>query len=182
MDISIFRGYSTSLDQIPKRLYSDISDVIFSQRQNIFSVCIVFNSLGSLQSITKNVPSKITEGSHRSYAVDLESINSNQIRYYVRPNDMPGVEVIGYLVDSNGNVIEKKIYERAGLRKLSINRYDSSDNLISPNEPEGRCSEEEWKGPKELIDIARNNGLRADFLKKFAKDQSYLLIREPKTR
>lgn len=178
MDISIFKGFSSRLDLVPAKVHDDISELIFSQRQNVFSVCIVFNKLSSLYAVTTNIPSVIVDGSYNSYAVDLESLDTDEVRFYVRPKNSPSIEVIGYLADVEGNIIQKKIYKVSGKNTLDIDRYDASGALISPNEPEGRCSEQEWLGPKLLVDIARDNGLRTFFLKKFSKNQTYLSVKE----
>ncbi len=178
MDISIFKGFSSRLDLVPVKLYDDISELVFSQRENIFSVCVVFNKLSSLSAISTNIPSEIIDGSFDSYAVDLESLDTDELRFYVRPKNNPKIEVIGYLSDKEGNILQKKIYKVSGKNSLNIDRFDASGMLISPNEPEGRCSEEEWLGPKILVNIARNNGLRTFFIKKFAKNQTYLSIKE----
>ena len=61
--------------------------------------------------------------------------------------------------------------------EVSINRYTGSGDLISESEGEVQTNvPTDWGGPKELLDLCKEQPGTVRILKKTAKDQSYLRV------
>jgi len=184
MDVSAFKGFSESLDSLPNSMYSNVVELVFSYRINVFSVTVVFDKKGPVEQLVGfNLPEELLQYNSYRYCVDLESINTDNIRIYVDSHMNDGVVIYGYYFDKTGVMTEKKVYKRNGKASMLIDRYDASDNLINDNEQEIECSELDWKGPKGLINIVKTivgnvNQYRYLFLKKISKDQTYIRVRD----
>lgn len=179
MNPDIFKDYSEKLVSLPDQVKNDIIELIFSYRSGVLSVSAVFNTIDSLKTLLPfPIPLEISSATAVNYALDLESVSTDIVRVYYRPIRNPNVEVIGYYLSSTGDITQKKIYNIFSRNSLSIDRYDSSNNLISSGEKEGRCEEIDWGGPKEIVNIARDHDLLTLFIKKQDKDQSYIVIRD----
>jgi hypothetical protein len=177
MDMQAFKGFSKDLDSLDKSVKNKISELIFSYREGVFSVTIVLNSIGDFENLIGfKLNNKLKAIKSNRFGVDLESLKTDKVRIYL---DVPGNDLIslyGYYMDRSGNILEKKIYKRNGSARLLIDRYDSENNLISKDEPESVSTEMSWKGPNDIIKIAKGLNYRCIFMKKELKDQCYLRL------
>jgi hypothetical protein len=183
MNVDIFDGINENLAKLDKTTKDAIVQLIFSFRESVESVCVVFESFEVFSKLVGVVPEKIVQDyesdkSHKFY-VDLESLNTNNVRLYTSYKE-EGVQLIGYYVN-NGEIYETKIYQDiVGItpKSMSVKRYDSEMNLIDDQETENAVGLSEWSGNKEIIDIALENNLTVKCLKKTIKNQNYLLVSE----
>lgn len=183
MNIDIFEGINENLAKLDKTTKDAIVQLIFSYRDSVESVCVVFNSFEVFSKLVGLVPEKIkqdyeSDKSHKFY-VDLESLSTNNVRLYTSYKE-EGVQLVGYYVN-NGQIYETKIYQDiVGVipKSMSVKRYDSEMNLIDDEETENAVGLSEWSGNKEIIDIALEHSLNIKCLKKTIKNQNYLLVSE----
>lgn len=178
MDIQAFEGFSKDLDSLDKSIKDKISELIFSYREGVFSVAIVLNSIDEFENLIGfKLNNELKAIRSRRFFVDLESLKTDKVRIYL---DVPGndlISIYGYYMDKSGNTLEKKIYKRNGSAALLIDRYDSENNLISKDEPESVSTEMSWKGPSDIVKIAKGLDYHCIFLEKELTDQCYLRIR-----
>jgi hypothetical protein len=177
MDIQAFKGFSKDLDSLDKSVKNKCRELIFSYREGVFSVTMVLNSIDEFENLIGfKLNNELKAIRSRRLGVDLESLKTDKVRIYL---DVPGNDLItiyGYYMDKSGKILEKKIYKRNGSGRLLIDRYDAKDNLISKDEPEVMSDENSWKGPTDIIKIAKGLNYCCIFMKKELKDQCYLRI------
>lgn len=174
MDLSLFSGFSTSLDNLSSKAKQSVSEIIFSHRQGVLSVCVVVTSLSDLKLITNNIPAYIKKSKAKRYAVDLESIGTTKQRFYIDCKK-ENISIEGFYFENN-NLYESKVYKRNGIDSLLIDRFDSNGVLISANEEEIASNSASWTGGSDIITAAENSGYTVVYLKKVSKDQSYIRI------
>ena len=174
-----FNFVSSNLNDLSNDIKNQLTEVIHSWRDGVESVCVVTESFDCLSvMLNSNVPSHVSEATTRRYFVDLESIGTDNLRLYVDGSDQ-GIELISFKYDANLNLIEKKIYKR-GEGVTLIDRYNSSDELISSNETEFLISKSDFLGSSEIADkmeqVANDNNYSIKFLKKGNSNQSYIRV------
>jgi hypothetical protein len=179
MNIDIFDGINNNLSNLNKITKSAIIEVIFSFRDSVETVCVVFKSFDIFSKLVGNVPEKIVrdyhDGKANKFYVDLESLHTNKMRLYTNYKE-PGVQLIGYYVNTNGSIYETKVYNDTSLTSVKIKRYDSEMKLIDDQETENIVELSEWAGSKEIINIAVKHSLSVKCVKKTIKNQNYLLV------
>ena len=176
--INALATYCPALNNLTDEFKSTISELIFCHRSGRFSVVICSNSKDDFLDLVGNMPDEIKKTNVSRYAVDLHSMETDTVRIYLGSNDT-GVSIVGYNIDKEGAIIEKKIYKRTDDRKtLNIDRYNDAGILISPDEVEIECGERDWTGPVEIVSVAKSHDLNMIFLKKVAKNQSYVRLRD----
>ena len=169
-----FANYSSCLNTMSFTLYPSVKELIFCQRQDNLSVCVVFDSIGSLKDIIGNVPSELQSANTERYFVDLESIGTSKLRLYC--DGQADDEMLrSYAYNRSKQLIESKIYKRStGQYPILIDRYNASGEKISSDEPEESGNSSFWTGPSEIIDTA--SGHDVIYLRKVNKDQCYMRI------
>lgn len=173
--ISAYENYFIELRHLPTKVKKNTCELIFSYRNGVESICLFLSSLDSLTALVKNLPNDFFEEQYYRYAVDLSSIDTEIIRVY---RDDKEYALKGYLINKNGIILEAKNYKKSLNKKESlIDRYDSQNTLISPNEKEIVAKEEEWKGSPLVPLIAKQNQFHVIYFKKETKDQCYARIR-----
>ena len=178
MNFSEFKGYSTDFDNIDDEIRSNLSGIIFANRATDLTVVVGTCDKTTFNKICKNIslPDEVFLYPSVKWAVDLESLNSDKIRLYCSLHRSSDVRLYGYYINSDGKILEKKIYKVGLPGELLIHRYDSADNLISI-EHEKECTETEWTGPTSLLDHVKNSkDYECNFMKKVEKNQTYLVI------
>lgn len=179
-NIDAFVGYSAALDDMPDHIAQKTTELVWSYRDGVLSLCWVTEDLDAfIEYLGGSVPQVITNAYSRRYAVDLESIGTDKIRLYIdSPND--GEVLIGYYFDSLASdavAYEYKIYKRDGRNAVLVDRYNSEGVLISSDEGEVMTNViTDWKGPSALLAICQAQPQELRILKKVSKDQSYLRI------
>lgn len=176
---SDFSFVSSKLNDLSDNVRNQLTEVIHSWRDGVDSVCVVTESFDCLSiMLNSNVPSHVSEATTRRYFVDLESIGTDNLRLYIDGSDQ-GIELISFKYDANLNLIEKKIYKR-GEGVTLIDRYNSSDELISSNETEFLIPKSDFLGSSEIADkmeqVANDNNYSIKFLKKGNSNQSYIRV------
>lgn len=174
-----FSFVSSSLDDLAKNIKNQLTEVIYSWRDGVESVCAVTESLTCLGSLLgHDVPAEVSEATTRRYGVDLESIGTDNLRLYVDGVD-PGVSLLSFKYDSDLKVTERKTYKRA-TQGVLIDRYNASGELISGDEPEFPVPKSDFLGSAELADrmeqVATDNEYSIKFLKKGNTNQSYARV------
>lgn len=175
-----------------KGLSSDILDktteLVFSFRDGVESVCWITNDKDIFKSVAGEVPDVVYNADTDRYAVDLDSIGTSQVRMYVGSNNTEdGISGYGYYMSSTGNIVEKKVYKVAdAYDPILIDRYDVNGVLISENEKELIADKGEWFGNKSLVDDINEICLKAlrdhdktfgiSYTKKEEKNQSYIRV------
>ena len=169
-----FAKYSNCLNTMSFTLYPSVKELIFCQRQDNLSVCVVFDNIGSLKDIIGNVPHELQSANTERYFVDLESVGTNKLRLYCdgqTDNEM----LRSYSYNESKQLIENKIYKRStGQYPILIDRYNPDGIIISSDEPEYSGSRELWTGPSDLIDTAEGHDVI--YLRKQNTDQCYMRI------
>ena len=174
-----FSFVSSELNNLSDDIKNQITEVIYSWRDNVESVCVVterFDCLNSL--LSNNVPSNITEAITRRYFVDLESIGTDILRLYIDDPDQD-IVIVGFKYNSNLNLVEKKIYKKSEDVTL-IDRYNASGKLISSNETEFSIPKSDFLGSAEIAErmeqVANDKNYSIKFLKKGNSNQSYIRV------
>lgn len=170
-----------------KGLSSDVLDktteLVFSFRDGVESVCWITNDKDVFKSVAGEVPDIVYNADTDRYAVDLDSIGTSQVRMYVGSDN----GIIGYYISSSGEINQKKIYSSGnGYDPILIDRYDSEGTLISTGEKEVIADKGEWFGNKSLVDDINEICLKAlydhdktfgvTYTKKEEKNQSYIRV------
>jgi hypothetical protein len=180
INVDAYRGYSAALDQLPDHCLSATSELIWSYRVGVVSLCWVTEDLAAFTEVLGGtVPEVITLSGSNRYFVDLESLGSDKIRLYINsPND--GEVLLGYYFSSlehDAAPYEYKVYSSVSKTEASVSRYTGSGDLISESEGEVQTNvPADWGGPKELLDLCKEQPGTVRILKKTAKDQSYLRV------
>jgi hypothetical protein len=176
--ISVYEKEYEILKDLPQSVKSSIKELIFSYRNGIETICAVFNRKSAvIELLGPELPEKILLSDEDTYGIDLESISTDNVRIYhnYKKNDIIGG--YGYSL-KNSEIVEYKIYKRTSDRSvISIDRYNSNDELISENEKEIRAERSDWKGSKKIFELADSNGFYTNLLKKATKDQCYIRVR-----
>lgn len=180
VDAFIGKGHSAALDQLSDRCRNATSELIWSYRSGVVSLCWVTEDLEAFTEVLGGtVPEVLTISGSSRYFVDLESLGSDKIRLYIdSPND--GEALLGYYFSSleqDAAPYEYKVYSSVSKTEVSINRYTGSGDLISEGEGEVQTNAPaDWSGPKELLDLCKDQSGSFRILKKVSKDQSYLRL------
>jgi hypothetical protein len=180
INVDAFKGHSAALDQLSDSYLEATSELIWSYRSGVVSLCWVTEDLSAFTEVLGGtVPEILTLTGSSRYFVDLESIGSDKIRLYIdSPND--GEVLIGYYFGSlehDAVPYEYKVYSSVSKTEVSINRYTGSGDLISEGEGEVQTNAPaDWSGPKELLDLCKEQSGSVRILKKVSKDQSYLRL------
>lgn len=178
MNVDIFNDINENLSKLDSITKSSIFELIFSIRDSVETVCVVFKSFDVFSKLVGTVPEKIIRdyesGKATKFYVDLESLNTDKVRLYTNYKETD-IQLMGYYVN-NSQIYETKIYRDISNTGVIIERYDSEMNLIDDQETEDITTLTAWTGNKEIIDIALKNSLRIVCIKKSIKDQNYLLV------
>ena len=180
INVDAFKGHSAALDELPDNCRDATSELIWSYRSGVVSLCWVTEDLVAFTEVLGGtVPEVLTISGSRRYFVDLESLGSDKIRLYIdSPND--GEVLLGYYFSSlehDAVPYEYKVYSSVSKTEVSINRYTGSGDLISEAEGEVQTNDPaDWSGPKELLDLCKEQSGSVRILKKVSKDQSYLRL------
>lgn len=178
MNFSEFKGYSKDFDRLDNQTKSNLSSIIFSKRESDLTVCAITSNRLTFGALCKNIslPRDLFLRPSVKWGVDLESLNTNKIRVYSFLPKSSSVRLHGFYIDSNGNILEKKIYKSKSSSELLIDRYDAVGKLINSNEYEKECTEVEWTGPKSLLVQLKASDYEYNFMQKMEKNQTYLVI------
>lgn len=175
-----FKGYSAALDQLSDYCRDATSELVWSYRSGAVTLCWVTEDLTAFTEVLGGtVPEVLTLSGSNRYFVDLESLGSDKIRLYINsPND--GEVLLGYYFSSlehDAEPYEYKVYSSVSKTEVSVSRYTGSGGLISESEGEVQTNvPADWGGPKELLDLCKEQSGSVRILKKTAKDQSYLRV------
>ena len=180
IDVDAFKGYSAALDQLSDYCRSATSELVWSYRAGEVTLCWVTDDLAAFTEVLGGtVPEVLTLSGSSRYAVDLESLGSDKVRLYINsPND--GEVGLGYYFSSlehDAEPYEYKVYSSVSKTGVSISRYTGSGDLISEGDGEVQTNvPADWGGPKELLDLCKEQSGSVRILKKVGKDQSYLRL------
>lgn len=180
VDPNIFEGFSAALDALPEHLKEATSELIWSHRDGVLSVCWVTYDLDAyIEVLGGTVPMVITNAYSSRYFVDLESLTTDKKRLYIdSPNE--GEVLIGYYfssLDPDAWPDEYKVYRRDGRDAVLIDRYSGDGSEISLSEGEVVSkSDTDWTGPPEILAITKNLTAHPIILKKTSKPQSYVRV------
>lgn len=180
INVDAFKGHSAALDQLPDSCRDATSELVWSYRSGELSLCWVTEDLAAFTEVLGGtVPEILTLTGSVRYAVDLESLGSDKIRLYINsPND--GEVLLGYYFSSlehDADPYEYKVYSSASKTGVSVSRYTGNGDLISEGEGEVQTNDPaDWSGPKELLDLCKEQSGSVRILKKVSKDQSYLRL------
>jgi hypothetical protein len=179
MSFSEFNGYSKDFDSLDNEIKSSISTIVFSKREEVFSICAVTSNRIAFDAMCKNIslPRELFLRPSIKWGVDLESLNTDKIRVYSLLPKSSNIRLYGFYIDASGNIFEKKLYKYKSPTEFLIDRYDGEGNLITSNEHETECSESEWTGPKKLLfQLKASNKYEYNFMKKVEKNQTYIAV------
>ena len=171
-----FASFNTSLSQLGKALLEDITEVVFCCRDGVETVCAVTPNLSTLTSIVGVVPSEVSSAFTGRYFIDLDSIGTSTVRFYVDGNGA-GEVLINYNYNSHNTLMQKKIYKEGSDKfNVLIDRYDGSGLLVSANEPESQTDRASWTGSASTADAVEGSSYKARWLSKGRKPQSYIYV------
>jgi hypothetical protein len=170
-----FAPYNIALGSLPETVLENITEVIFSYRDGVETVCAVTPSLEALEAMVGTVPDLIKSVSTSRYFVDLESIGTDKLRLYISSSNA-NVSIEGYYFDKEGKPFVKKVYKKKGKKGLLIDYYDAEGNIIEADSPEVTASRSSWLGNPEVADAADSSDYHVLYLKKVTKPQCYIRI------
>jgi len=185
---NFFGHLHTSTKELSSDVLDKTTELVFSFRDGVESICWVTNDKDVFKSVAGEVPDIVYNANTERYAVDLDSIGTSQVRMYVFNNDIEdGISGYGYYMSSTGNIVEKKVYKVTDADEpILIDRYDVNGVLISENEKELIADKGEWFGDKSLVDDINEIRLKAfhdhekifgvAYTKKEEKNQSYIRV------
>lgn len=176
--IKPFTQYSSALESMNFLIQPYIEELVISYRSGSLTMCVVTDDLDIFRNVVPNPPAEIANAVTRRYAVDLESIGTDQQRMYVDSQESAEAG-IGYYFNAQGVATQKKIYKKLEPGRLGIDRYDIDGTLISSEEPEVVCTREDWGGDDAIADSAeaiRNDVSNVIYMKKENIDQSYIRV------
>lgn len=176
--VSRFSPHSSTLAAMDFTLHSNISELVFSCRDGVTSLCVVFSSKMSLRALLGNLPDEIEQADGSRFAVDLESIGTDKVRIYV-DGQADGEVIRGFYFNSSNRMTILKEYKRTDVKtEVAIDRYDATGALVSTDEPEVASDSSCWTGSQEILDAATDamQDHNVIFLRKCDKDQSYIRI------
>jgi hypothetical protein len=169
----------TSTAELSADILEDIGEVIYTMRDEEFSVCVVASRLKTLKKIIGKVPDIIQSATTKRYAVDLQSIGTDILRLYTDGSE-PGVVINGYYFDPSLKMLQKKTYKKVKPGELAVDRYNGDGVLISPSEPEKQGDSSCWLGDKDFAarveQEALAHGHDVRYTYKGNKSQSYLRV------
>jgi len=169
-----FSQHSTALSHLSFTLYPYVQELVFSYRDSNLSVCVVFNDVAALQDVIGNVPSEIRSATTNRYGVDLESIGTSKLRLYC-DGQTDGEMLRSYAYNGSKALMESKIYKRStGTYPILIDRFNSTGEKISFDEPEESGDSSFWTGSSKIIDTASDHDVI--YLKKVRTDQCYMRV------
>lgn len=176
---SDFDFVSSTLSNLSGSLKDQLTEVIYSWRDGVESVCVVTESLPCLGSLLgRDVPSEVSGATTVRYGVDLESIGTDNLRLYVDGSG-EGEVLLGFKYSADLNLTEKKIYRRAAVGML-IDRYNAAGGLISGGETEFVVPKSEFLGSAQIADkmerVAADKEYAIKFFKKGNANQSYARV------
>ena len=168
-----------STSALPADVLEDTTELIYTLRDGVLSVCVVVSKLETLAKIIGKVPTLIQSAVTKRYAVDLQSIGTDILRLYIDGAE-PGVVIYGYYFDPSLNMLQKKVYKKMDPGKIAIDRYNGNGVLISSDEPEAKGDRSCWLGDKDFAlrveQEASAHGYAARYTYKEGKPQSYLRV------
>ena len=155
-----------------------VKEIIYSCRDGVTTLCLVLEDKEIFRSVVGTIPPEIENAETYRYFVDYESLGTDLQRLYI-DSPVENHSIIGYSYNSSFELIESKNYKRHG-DGLLIDRYDSSGNLVSPDEGEVPCEKLEWTGDPDLPNYleadAKAHGFAVIYLKKTTKNQTYIRV------
>jgi len=171
--------FHKSTAALPLDVLEDIVEVIYTMREEMFSVCVVMSKLETLVKLIGTVPDLIRDAVTKRYFVDLQSIGTDTLRLYTDGAE-PGVVIHGYYFGPSLKMLQKKNYKKVKPGELAVDRYDSDGVLVSSNEPEKQGDSSCWLGDKDFAaqveQEASANGYVVRYTYKGNKSQSYLRV------
>jgi hypothetical protein len=168
-----------STSALPADVLEDTTELIYTMRDGVFSVCVVVSKLETLAKLIGPVPDLIKDAKTKRYFVDLQSIGTDTLRLYT---DAPEADVVlyGYYFYPPHEMLQKKVYKKVGRGKLAIDRYNGNGVLISAAEPESQGDSSCWLGDKDFAarveQEASTHGYMVLYTHKEEKPQSYLRV------
>jgi hypothetical protein len=168
-----------STSGLPSTVLEDISEVIYTSRNGVFSTCVVMSKLDTLTKLIGTVPDLIQAATTKRYFVDLQSVGTDTLRLYTDAPE-PDVVIYGYYFYPPHEMLQKKVYKKVGPGELAIDRYNGNGVLISANEPEKQGDSSCWLGDKNFAarveQEANKHGYAVRYTHKAEKPQSYLRV------
>ena len=168
-----------STSALPADVLEDTTELIYTMRDGVFSVCVVVSKLETLAKLIGPVPDLIQSAVTKRYGVDLPSIGTDTLRLYTDAPE-PNVIIYGYYFYPPHEMLQKKVYKRVGRGQIAIDRYNGNGVLISSDEPEAQGDRSCWLGDKDFAlrveQEASAHGYTVRYTYKEEKPQSYLRV------
>mgnify|MGYP003384078207 CR=1 FL=1 len=171
-----FASFNATLGQLSDAVLEDINEVVFCCRDGLETICAVTPSLSTLTSIVGTVPVEVESALTGRYFIDLDSVNTSAVRFYV-DGVGEGEVLINYNYDASNTLTQKKIYKEGSDKfNVVIDRYDGSGLLVSSNEPESQTDRTSWTGSDLTADTVEDSPYRTRWMSKGHKPQSYIYV------
>lgn len=194
-----FKGFYPALDRALDIVSNDkIFGIVFTRRNDNFTTALIHHhrfeddreSFEALCNYDFGEDFYKTETGRVAYlCVDLESIGTDFLRLYKnQPQNVPQgvdpedyddwVENIGLYIDTNTDkILGTKEYIRSQKDFCyKINYFDANMQMTAVDQREVLGEYEDWNGPTELVDIAKEEGVHYAFAKKVNKDSGYFIV------
>lgn len=176
---NILAHLHVSTQSLNSEILANVLEFVYCSRDSVDSVCLVTRQLDTLKALVTNLPNEVTEADTNRYAVDLGSINTNNVKLYVASKN-PGEVLLGFQCSNDGEILQKKIYKRKDQGVL-LDRFNPDGSVISQNEEEMSCNSSDWTGNQSLLQnvlsLVQSENLTVNFLKRTASNQSYMRVR-----
>lgn len=171
-----FSSFNSALGQLNPDILDDINEIVFCCRGGVETVCAVTPSLATLTTIVGVVPSEVQSATTGRYFIDLDSIGTSTVRFYV-DGASTGEMLLNYNYGASNTLIQKKVYKEGPDKfNITIDRYDGSGVLVSADEPESQTDRSSWTGSSALADTVEASPFRVRWLSKGNTPQSYIYV------
>lgn len=179
INLDHFKGFSEKLDALDEYTKSNIIELIWCIRKGKLSITACTYDFESflnmlhghhMDHIEQHVNPKAD-----GWAVDLESLDDLNMGKYYEWYKNRDIVATGFNLTEDGifevkNYYQREEYVRATLIEGEYLKIDTGiEEMVSSND---------WPGPKELIDICKEQKLWMGFSSKKEKDQWYMRIRD----
>lgn len=168
-----------STTNLNSNILDNVSEFVYCSRNNVDTVCLVTNQLDTLKNLVSNIPSEVTNATTNRYAVDLGSINSDDVKLYI-DGVLENQVLLGFQCLNNGEITQRKIYKRTNSGIL-LDKFKADKTIISENEVENICGKDGWTGSQQLLQnilaLETAENLTIGFLKRESSNQSYIRVR-----
>jgi hypothetical protein len=179
MGFNELNKYSSKLGSLSNEIKEKITTVYVCHRNGFTSVVVGFNDYETFVKSCENHMFKEIENnkdSITSFLVDLESLNSDNIRVYVVLKNESYNK--GYYFDQKDNKVIEKKYIPNDKGGCNVHKYNLSGELFSQDEEEF-SSNNLWTGSPDVVEtIKLSSHIEArSYMKKVNKDQSYIKVK-----